>query len=282
MFNANGNAVLGSGVANVTGQTNYAVTTGSSATADTKTGVNVAYNTNNTPGLTDDTATVSVQNGGQAAGPTTYKFGQGTENPNPAPTGDYAAFYRFDPTAAGPSESILYAGAGADSFAGFVAANDPTLANASHAAFNGAAFFGGTAPTNLPTANATVTYNGNSAAGMETGSSSGVETGAATITANFSTGAVGGTLAQGGPAVVGFTGAMDTGHATYSAMTGVNSEGVTINSTAAYGQVNGGFFGAGGYQTAGNFDVQNAANGIGALTNASNVKITGAFGATTP
>ena len=279
-FSSNAAAILASGT--VDGTNGYAIKTASDSTTDPKVAAKVTYNTNGTPGLTDDTVVVAVNGGGQTAGPTTYAYS--SSNPSTPGTGDYAAFYRYDPTTVAQN-SILFAGAGADSFAGLVAANDPST-SATNSPANAAAFFGGNAPTALPTTG-TVTYNGNAAAARETyGSASAIVGGAATIAANFATGGVTGTLLGGSTTTlgaVGFTGAMSTDHASYSALTGTSGQSVTIGNgataAAAFGQVNGGFFGASGYQTAGDFDVQTVAGTISSTN--TGTKYTGAFGATT-
>jgi len=274
-FNGNAMAILGSGVVN---PTTHQTTSQSAASADTLTNALITYNDLGAAGPSaTDTVSVQVQNGGQVSGPMTYtEDGSGLDNTGDANgiTGNgtiahsgtsagYSVFADFIPTpTSATQDSILVAGTGADSFAGFVGTNDKTSG-----AGNIAAGFGGTAPSGS-TPTIPVTYSGNAATVVQqAGTNSFFRGGTSTVHANFTSGAVDGALAfTSGPNIT-FAGAMSSSKATYSA----NS--VTFNGAAGTGQVQGGFFGPGYAETAGSFDVQETSTGI---------KATGAFGGSLP
>ena len=278
------NALLSSGVANVDDA--YQVATASDAATDKRTTASITTDEDLTPdNLETATLTVNVKNGGQAQGPTDYMYSD-VNGGSPVLT-PYAAFYRFDPTEPPPvgdtDNSILYAGAGMYSYAAVVGANDPDRGDS--AAFNTAGFFAGIKPTNLPTIDDDVEYQGTAAAAVGSEIGSEHAAGASTLYANFGTGRVMGEIGLTGSVsdntnTIAFTGDMSTNHATYSAASGVAGQSLTLNDSSAFGQVVGGFFGPNGVETAGAFDVQDHAGAIGADADPSSVKITGAFGGT--
>jgi len=276
-FSGNALAILGSGAVNTT---THNTTSDSPASTDTLTNALIAYTDVAPTGFgANDTITVKVQNGGQVSGPMTYTQDSGGQNyivdPNGiGPTGivtgsttnpsKYSSFDDFIPTpASATQDSILIAGAGVSSFAGFVGTNDKTTG-----AGNIAAGFGGVAPTgSKPTV--PVTYTGNAATVIQEANPSTLSTfrgGTSTVNADFTAGTVNGSLnfsADSGP-TIGFAGTMSSSGANYSASS------VTYAGTAATGQVQGGFFGTNYAETAGVFDVQSTATGT--------PKATGAFG----
>lgn len=279
---ANAGAIVGAANVDVTGNTITSVNLTSNATTDPTTKVKFAYDTNGTSNPVDDSATVTVTDGGQTAGPTTFAYDRtspvGT-NGLVAQNPGYGAFYVYSPTKppAGGDNSILVAGDSPDSFAGVIAAYDPNnktgSADLTTNNANVTAFYGGNAPSGtLPTG--TVTYTGTAVgAAQTTGGSLAPVNGTASLTANFTGGTVGGTLLSGANAVT-FTGAtMSTNSATYSLSDTAGAGAITVGGANGTGQVNGGFYGPEYNQTAGAFDVQTG-------TGPGGTKITGAFGAT--
>lgn len=245
-FNGNATAFLGSGVV-----TSGNVTSTSTAATDPKTAASISFNTQGTTVGTDDTATVSVQNGGAVTGPTNYVFDNTIGTAGIVASNNGYTFEGFKPATADPtSNSILVAGVGKSfgaSYAGFVGSN-----SVSTGAGNIAAGFGGVGPSGqMPSGS--VTYTGAAAASVATTGSSAnnIIGGNSSVAANFTTGAVTGTLDFTGTANdVAFTGAMDTAKAGYTAST------VTLGGAAATGQLQGGFDGTGYTETSGAFDVQ--------------------------
>ena len=277
------NALLGSGVADVDDA--YQVATASDAARDKRTTASITADEDLTPdNLKTATLTVNVKNGGQAQGPTDYMCSDVN-----GPRRSCHHMWHFTgsilrrPPVGDTDNSILFAGAGMYSYAAVVGANDPGRGDS--AAFNTAGFFAGIKPTNLPTIDDDVEYQGTAAAAVGSEIGSEHAAGASTLYANFGTGRVMGEIGLTGSVsdesnTIAFTGDMSTNHATYSAASGVAGQSLTLNDSSAFGQVVGGFFGPNGVETAGAFDVQDHAGAIGADADPSSVKITGAFGGT--
>ncbi len=270
-FDGNALAILGSGVVNTT---THATTSTSAAASDTLTNARITYNDVSPTGYgANDTITVQVDNGGAVSGPTTYTQDSAGQNyivdadgigstgivANTTHAG-YSVFADFIPTPTSASQdSILIAGVGAHSFAGFVGAN-----STSTGAGNIAAGFGGDAPTLMPSG--AVQYHGSAATTVQTATQlSTFRGGASTVNANFTSGAVSGLFDFSGSGVsdITFAGQMSSSKATYSA------DSVTYGGVAATGQVQGGFYGPNYAETAGAFDVQDVTSGT---------KLTGSFG----
>jgi hypothetical protein len=279
-FTPNARALLASGTTDGEVFGGQRMTTVSDAATDPQTQAQISA-VGSPADLETATVTVDVQNGGQLAGPKAYVWNDpGNAPPSSTP---YGGFYRFKPED-GTANTILFAGAGNDSFAGVVSANDRAPADATNAATDTAAFFGGTAPTSVPT-NALVYYGTAAAVVGRTTSPSSIYTqsiensGPGTLTADFTNGTVAGdymltdAIGRGSSYELTFNGTMATDHATYSAVSTADSTTIHFDGESAYGQVIGGFFGADGLETAGAFDIQNSVD-----PTAASLKVTGAFG----
>jgi hypothetical protein len=289
---ANASGIVGAANVDVAPSNAITVNSASHAVDDPVTSVTFTLDTNGTDDHADDTAAVTVKNGGQTAGPTNYAFDPtshfGSNGIVVGDTGNQNGFYDFHPAGStGNDNSILVAGETNDTFEGMVAAYSPgkKIGSGTPGANNAnvTAFYGGNAPTGpLPTG--LVTYNGNAAGVSQmAGGALTPEAGSVRLNANFANGEVDGALLEGTPSgnQVTFSGAtMSTDHAGYALVDNTGGGNIIVGTgggaTPATGQVRGGFYGAGYNQTAGIFDVQTGAVGL----DPGAVKVTGAFGAT--
>lgn len=222
----------------------------------------------------------------------------------------YVAFKQAD----GEPNSLLVATSSANSFSGFVTTYDPSKSTSPGATAGAdvAAFYGGTAPTDLPTGD--VKYYGSASglvqqagqpvkalsmqdtaavntAGIAAGSPGNVNgatcecdgnnTFNAMLNANFATGSVGGTLLgvkQTDKNAITFYGDMSADKAAFTATgDGTQASNITVGNGSgtapASGTVTGGFFGKNAVEATGIFDVQTGTVG----TTAGAKKLTGAF-----
>ena len=256
-FNGNANAILGSGQV-----TSGNVASVSSAATDSNTSALVSFDDNGTPTVgTDDSITVSVNGGGAVAGPTKYVLDSTASLLGSTATTNLSNEGFAVLKTATPSNSILVASVGDYGFAGFVGANDSTTGVGNIATAYGSVE--GVGPTGTVPIGS-VGYTGGAAEVVQTvGSTPSYIAGTSSISANFTSGAVTGTMDFSGTADdVGFTGTMNSSKATYS------SSAVTLGGVTGTGQLQGGFFGPDYVETDGSFDVGNTAG---------TTKVTGAF-----
>ncbi|MEJ0012568.1 MAG: transferrin-binding protein-like solute binding protein [Bauldia sp.] len=231
-----------------------AVTSFSNATTDPDRAALINRNLNNTPNdPTDDTVTVTVNQGGAIAGPKTFVYNSTTGVV--ASNAGYA-FAAFKPTNIS-DQSILIAGASASgqSFAGLEVTVDSATSATEGAGFGGNALSG-------PVPTGTLTYAGAAVGATQVAGSSTTSAygGTSSIAANFSNGTVAGTLDFTGSTVdVTFNGAMSSDKATYT------GSSFTLGGQAATGQVKGGFFGPNYVETAGVFDLQRDTTKVGGV-----------------